>query len=414
VIKVIPKPAYNLLKMNYLYIRKLLSAYRNGNEENNVLHYKLLADVKYEFEIREDDKHCFFGYYDKSPFDSNLSYVAYLVAPISRRAQGDAKIKIRNIDDGQTVTIGRTQAWNWQQGAMLQWYDDESIMYNYYDVGRSEYQLRIVNIYTGDYSSSVRPLYSMGKKRKCYLTLNFERLDLFAKGYGYAYKDKRMSLDAHLDGIWEVDLGDGVERLLVTIDELIKLKPQPGFYTSHHYVNHLDYFDNDNQFIFIHRWVGSDGIFKSRLFVYNKIHAKLYLVLNDSHVSHYCWKSDNELLVYATTDKYGTGYHLINLENYTLIGILEGMPEEDGHPSYSDDGMYVLVDTYPNKSRYQYLYIYDVLMSKLSLLKKYYSPVKYFDDYRCDLHPRWSAESKWIAVDTVTNGLRELHCLRLK
>ena len=61
-------------------------------------------------------RHHFFGYYDKCPWDATGRYVPALEAGFSDRPPGHGD----NAAVGM-VDLAETVAWNWQQGAMLQW-----------------------------------------------------------------------------------------------------------------------------------------------------------------------------------------------------------------------------------------------------------------------------------------------------
>lgn len=130
-------------------------------------------------------------------------------------------------------------------------------------------------------------------------------------------------------------------------------------------------------------------------------------LLDNGHVSHYCWKSKDELMIFATNEKREKGYMVVNIEtgkNY----LLEGLPTEDGHPTYSKDGEWVVTDTYPDNQRNQYLFLYHTEDKKLYRVDKLYSPFKYFNEVRCDLHPRWSVDNNYLLVDNTTEGIRTL------
>ena len=156
----------------------------------------------------------------------------------------------------------------------------------------------------------------------------------------------------------------------------------------------------------------SGGEFKSRLLRYDLTNEKLYVLLDNGHVSHYCWKDQEHLLIYATDSKSMKGYLILNIFS-KITKLVAGLPDEDGHPSYSYDNKMILTDTYPNKKRKQHLFVYDVNDRQLKLVDKLYSPFKYFNDERCDLHPRWSMDNKYICVDTTSSGYRGLKLYKI-
>ena len=67
--------------------------------------------------------------------------------------------------------------------------------------------------------------------------------------------------------------------------------------------------------MFIHRWQEQGVAFTSRLLLYDKINDKLITILDNGHVSHYCWFSEQELMIYATNNEGFKGYFIINIYN---------------------------------------------------------------------------------------------------
>ena len=179
-----------------------------------------------------------------------------------------------------------------------------------------------------------------------------------------------------------------------------------------HYINHVAYCPDERYIIFIHRWQVPGGEFVSRLLRYDLSERKLMSLLDYGHVSHYCWKTNTEMMIYATNCEHKKGYMIVNIET-GAVRMLLGLPSEDGHPSYSKDGRWILTDTYPDHKRKQYLFLFDTREDKLYRLDDLYSPLKYYNDFRCDLHPRWSRDNKHICVDNTQSGKRSLKIYNL-
>lgn len=348
--------------------------------------------------------HCWFGYYDKSPLNANNKYALFLKVEKGAKAGDEAEVCICDLHTKERTTIGRTRTWNWQQGAMEQWVDQNTISYNNYDIEKKEYKTIRINIETGDSSVSTRAAYFYTKDFTKFLSLNFHRLDIFAKGYGYPFDVD--SMDLTKDGIWEVNVEKDESTLILSLADVMTFE-QKEYMQCQHYINHVAYCPDERSIIFIHRWQVKGGEFVSRLLKYNFVEKKLMTLLDNGHVSHYCWKSKDELMIFATNEKREKGYMVVNIEtgkNY----LLEGLPTEDGHPTYSKDGEWVVTDTYPDNQRNQYLFLYHTEDKKLYRVDKLYSPFKYFNEVRCDLHPRWSVDNNYLLVDNTTEGIRTL------
>ena len=84
----------------------------------------------------------------------------------------------------------------------------------------------------------------------------------------------------------------------------------------------------------------------------------------------------------------------------------------DGHHHFIDDDWF-LVDTYPDKWRHVKLYKVNrktdevILLADAKSPKKFVSPSEH-KHWMCDLHPRCSADGKWISFDSVHTGVRSL------
>ena len=76
----------------------------------------------------------------------------------------------------------------------------------------------------------------------------------------------------------------------------------------------------------------------------------------------------------------------------------------DGHPSCHGD--WIVFDSYPDKSRMQHLFLYNRKSDKIIPLLELFHSVRYSGECRCDLHPRFSEDDKYISFDTVYTGKR--------
>lgn len=120
-------------------------------------------------------------------------------------------------------------------------------------------------------------------------------------------------------------------------------------------------------------------------------------------ISHYCFVSGHEILVYMSPGFSEKGWFIVNLEtgNFNRIDKLRGFG--DGHPSFFKDK--VVFDTYPNNLfRLQSLYLWDMNNDPVLLLKRHLPP-KYFGYFRCDFHP--VMHECGVYIDSVAkNGMR--------
>jgi Tol biopolymer transport system component len=84
---------------------------------------------------------------------------------------------------------------------------------------------------------------------------------------------------------------------------------------------------------------------------------------------------------------------------------------EDGHPSFcpANNDMFV-TDTYPGKDGMTSLILYDLKSDHMTIVDELKSIIKYDNSSeRCDLHPRWSFDGKYLTIDTVDKGVRGIY-----
>ena len=101
------------------------------------------------------------------------------------------------------------------------------------------------------------------------------------------------------DGLWIMDMATGNAELLLTMSEIARFQPQETMQEAVHYVNHVLWNPNSSRFMFFHLWL-RDGIRRSRLLTLDKNGQHLFALYNEEHVSHYCWKNNDELVAFST------------------------------------------------------------------------------------------------------------------
>ena len=75
--------------------------------------------------LTNTNAHHWFGYYDKLQFDPTSRYVLGMSVPFEHRSPtADDVIQVGMVDledNDRWIEFGQSNAWNWQQGCMLQW-----------------------------------------------------------------------------------------------------------------------------------------------------------------------------------------------------------------------------------------------------------------------------------------------------
>lgn len=350
----------------------------------------------------------FFGYFDKTPWPRAMDR-----ALLHHRTGTLVEIAVLDRTGRDVVSLGRTSAWNWQQGAMAQWLplaEGEMVVYN--DLSGQTLGCRICH-WDGRVNGRFVPwpVQAVHPGGKAALSLNYLRLARLRPEYGYRVEALNFRADQPLDrdGLWLVDLASGGADLIVSLERLRNTHPVPGMDGAEHKVNHAVYSPDGERFVFLHRWLGADGK-HSRLYVCRGDGSDLKLLLNQRMVSHYHWRDDHTLVVYGRTAG-GDGYYLVDVEDGGLKPLAPGRlnAQGDGHCSFSRDGRWLVTDSYPDKGRQQHLMLYQPGQDRLEAVGRFLSPRK-FDGYnRCDLHPRLSWDGKTIAIDSVHTGVRRTY-----
>lgn len=86
----------------------------------------------------------------------------------------------------------------------------------------------------------------------------------------------------------------------------------------------------------------------------------------------------------------------------------------DGHCTYSPDGQWILSDGYPDRDGMQPLLLFRPSDSRLLTLGTFHLSKPPSVDLRCDLHPRWSRDGKYICIDSAhDNDLRQIYLLEV-
>jgi hypothetical protein len=361
----------------------------------------------------------FFGYYNISPFNTKGEILFGQIKTNNIRGSLIEKLSIRlKSGNGIIKEINSSNAWNWQQGCMLQWFgnSDESIIYNDYSTKDDLYIAKIQNIVTNEEQVLNKPIYSVAKSGKFALTLNFDRLALMRPDYGYFNRNidwDDLPSDSE-DGIWNLDIEKNNSSLIITLEQLKNFHPVSTMEGARHKVNHIDISPDGKRFMFLHRWIGPQGRFM-RLFTANCNNGgDLFHVTGNEMVSHNCWLGNNGIISFCKLPD-GRNRYAHFKDKTGLIGIIgENDFSRDGHPSVSADGRWMLTDDYPDTSRFSGLYLYDLKNNKRYILGKFFQPLKFKKEKRIDLHPKWSTDGKHISIDSGHNGKRNMYILNIE
>lgn len=423
------------------------------------MNFELTDFVEMSF-LSPSDSSFWFGYYSKTPLsEDNKFLLAHKVEFDGRSisSQDSCEIGFFELETGKWNLIDVTKSFNWQQGALLQWIKDSSskkIIYNVYE--DLSFCSKIYDFDTHKILKISSPIYETIPY--CYkaLTLKFER-SYWCRAYHYEnIKDEYWNVDVHPeDGIFIVDLINNNSKKIISIEDIISIDFDATFEGSKHWLEHIMINPESDRFAFYHRFSTNYG-FKTRVFTANIDGTDIYLVPNwrDFQWSHLGWRDNNNFVVFGTRRlAIGNAYQgiinrkgifgkllskiykvfisrfiskevhnkLAEEKGYFLvqdkIGKIENYSHDklivDGHPSFSSDRIYMLTDSYADDKFFRNLMLYNTVSKKIVKLGRFYSPFNNVD-YRCDLHPRFSTDNKYVIIDTAHNGFHQMMLLKLK
>ena len=383
------------------------------------------------------------GYYDKTPWDVTGRYVLALRAEFCDRppaADDVAVLGLVDLEDGNRFRpFAVTRAWNWQQGCMLHWLraplaHSSGSAGGAAEVAEGERFLAIYNDREGDRFVSIvvdaltgrevrrLPVYGLSPDGREAVTLNFSRLHRERPGYGYAGVADRWAevLAPEDDGVWWMDMETGEHRLVVPTASMAETAPKPTMEGAVHRFNHLQWSPDGRRFAFLHRWRPQGGAPRGHLTrlctaASPRVSeggggAGVAVLADEERVSHYDWRDGSHILAWA---RYGGREAFFLYEDRSgeaeVVGP-EAMPR-DGHCSYSPDAKrrWVANDTYPDAEQNRTLYVYDTQSGARVDLGRFFAPPELANDFRVDLHPRWSRDGRSLCFDSAHEGTRQLY-----
>lgn len=369
-----------------------------------------------------DGKEYFFGYYDKSPWDSTGRYMlcmkAYDTCSDVSPKQSAEIILIDTRNNNSVSLIAKTNSWNVQMGCMLQWLGPDyssKVIYNDYREGK--YVSVILTLTTQEEKVIPFPVYSVANDGSFALSLDFSRLYRLRPGYGYYNVPEETASEKLPDKpcIWYVDLNNRKVKPILKYTDFANFEPRSEMEKAEHKVNHIMLCPNGKRFMVLHRWLQGQRKY-TRLVTCNVDGTDMYNLSDDGMVSHCFWKNDEEILAFENKKKTGYGYYLMKDKTQEYEQLWSGI-DYDGHPSYSPDGKRVVFDRYPDRARVAAIMLSDSdnrYKDKVTTVVRVFAPFKYDNDTRCDLHPRWNRDGKKICFDSVFEGHRELYVTRVE
>lgn len=363
--------------------------------------------------------HHFYGYYDKPPWNASGHLILAHEAGFNDRAptaEDRVGVGLIHLTEGNRYErLADTPAWNWQQGAMLQWHPaDPEHLFTHNDRREGSFVGVARHVLQGEQRVYEHPIYALMPDGTTAYSLNFARLATHRPGYGYAGVPDPHAEDRHPagDGIWRMDLSTGKAELVVSLAELAARNAKPSMAGAWHYVNHIQPSRGGARIAFFHIWHRDAKQWEVRLYTCRADGTDLTCLLDTGFISHYDWRDDDTILVWANRPDAAPRFLLLShaTPGFRVFG--DADLKEDGHCTFSPDGRWVLNDTYPDEHQMRTLMLVRAADARRVDIARLHSPKsRWWGESRCDLHPRWSRDGRQVCVDSVHDGTRQMYVL---
>jgi hypothetical protein len=352
-----------------------------------------------------------FFFYQCLQFDTTGRYVLGLKVYVENRVvepadRGD--IGLVDLKDGYKWTkIGETTAWNWQQGARLQWRprSDEIVWNDRSDDGK-KYVCRVYDFRTGKRRSLPRPIYDLSPDGATALTHDFERMKHRGTDYVGIEDIYKNQYAPSKTGIWKMNMQTGSAELIITLEKMAAIAYPNGNPSSGClYFFREGWNPSGNRFI---AFIKDPENALSKAFSMTPEGTDVRYLYDKP--SHHAWQDDNYVMDFGNHPPPGggsplKGYFLFKDDGTGRAKDLLWATEFDGHDSYvpGPGGDWILSDTYSIEG-FQYLFMYHRPTKLFVPLAKLKSTAE-GGLHRVDLHPRFSRNGRIVSIDATHEGL---------
>lgn len=406
----------------------------------------------------------------------------FLSADASKLLCNRSSMDARAVEKGDIVEVGyydfcsgiwnkldESDSFNWPQATMLQWIpgtEDKEVIFNLSKDGHLI--SRIINIETGEKRDMRYPVYCVTPDGKQAITLNLER-SYWTPAYHYqSVVNEECNVDVlEGDGIFSLDLDTNTVRQIVSLDDVLKIKPEERFSEGKHWLEHIMISPSGEKFVFLHRYMYEDSARLTRIFIADIDGSNLKIIDNwQKYIwSHFGWKTDDSFVIYTREEnnfskayngktiaqqksglsfkskiyslikfvykKFFSGFlpsnfkqRLANKMGYQMYELAENgeyvlketysddLLNIDGHPSFEKTGRYMITDSYADDKKYRRLTVWDTEKKKGILVGSFYSPF-WGTPASCDLHPKLSRDGSHIVIDTACSGMHRMMVFKL-
>ena len=349
-----------------------------------------------------------FFFQDCPQFDPSCRYMlAMRVFFRERRVQPDdiAVIGVVDLkDNNRWIEIGKSTAWNWQQGCRLQWRPGSNeILWNDRDDSGTKFVCRAYDFRTGQRRTLPRPIYAVSPDGSAALTHDFERMQHGGTDYVGLRDPSANQYAPKTVGIWKMDLTTGNAKMIVSLADVVPRIPREALP------------EHGPLYFFREGW----NLSGSRFIAFvkapeNRLNKAFSLAADGSDLrylynfpSHHCWLDDHHVMDFAhlgaATAKGENpvkGFFLYKDDNTGIATKMLWRSDYDGHDWRHPSGDWIICDTY-SIDGWQYLFLFHLPTAKFVSLGRFAVKAREGDGtFRVDLHPRVSPDGNTVSIDS--------------
>jgi hypothetical protein len=373
-------------------------------------------------------EHLHATYYGISPFNKTQRYIAVLETTVQDRLPTKEDVATLGLVDLKTkefIPIAETRAWNFQQGCMAHWLDENEIIFN--DIREGNFVSIIKDVASGEEEIIPRPISAVFPGKRMALSINYARLRLARPDYGYDGEGEDPKTDDPYpddDGLFVVDLEGGKSELILSIYEVKEFLGLPEDIDSRPLMRfeHTLFNKDGRRIFFLARVQRKGGGFHT---------ASMTVASNGKELracfpspwewsgSHFDWLASDKLMVTARYKgkKWCPILFTDGKGDYEVLG--KGLLDHDGHGTFSPNGKWMAMDRYRDALGNQSLFLMDMETNAVLSLGNFFEPPRFFNPqipgyWRCDLHPCWSPNGDMIAINSTHEGTRQVYLISLR
>ncbi|MES0828243.1 hypothetical protein [Ruegeria sp. SCP11] len=363
-------------------------------------------------------KECFVGYYDVQPVSSDGEAILAHVTGVSlRTAQSDDTVSVGYFrrDGGDFVNLATTTLWCWQLGARLRWWPSERRALAFNAIVGGVPSFCVVREGAEPVRLCDRPLFDVTADGQMGIALNFGRLAWARPGYGYPALKDPFADEAlpQRDGVTIVDMQSGLAELVYPMVDFARLLTD-GDRDAFHYLNAASFSPTGKRFSVLYKRIPSESDIHNwqvDAVIGESNGSGIRRVPLPGRASHYWWLDDDHI-VYTAISGWRGSYCLFDLRDGSIKALHPEAPGVDGHPSLHPKTGRWITDTYPDLFGEQVLRALEPDGSS-KIVDRFPANPSYRDEWRCDLHPRWSRDGRSVVIDSTHNGPRALYVVDL-